>query len=861
MRRLLFFLCAVILISGKAASQSRDSVRPRISPSLLGRKNISTLLVEIADSAAFADWAIQNRKVVVKHLRGKFFRISNLDHGALDRLKIAGVKTIDDGDRRAKEETILGDFDLSLNGVLAVHSFYPDIKGDDRVLSVKEKPFDVNDLDLRGRVKLNDQFDEPSTAHATFMATIAAGGGNTSPYAKGAAWGSDITTSDFEDLLPDDGVVLRQQGVSVQNHSYGVGIENYYGIESREYDASHIDFPEILHVFSSGNDGEKTPTAGPYTGVAGFANLTGQFKVSKNTIAVGTCDRYGSVVSRSSKGPAFDGRVKPEVIAFGDAGSSEAAAVVSGVSLLLQETYANIYGKLPDAALVKGVLINSARDAGRLHVDFETGFGNVNAVGAIRTIQQGNFRSATVDPDGNVSFQLNVPPGQHELKVTLVWNDPPAEPFVSKALLNDLDLTLRHIGSGAEWKPWVLNHAASVSNLQEIAQRNVDRVNNVEQVTVLSPDAGVYEINVHAFSTTDAQPFVIVFETSSGFEWVYPVANSAIRSNANQIIRWHWNGPVNEGILQYKHPSSISWNTIATVDLSQSNYEWITPDTAALFELRMVVGSENFQSDIFSVSDPDRLKVGFNCDEEVMFLWNKVSSADEYVLYTLGEKYIEPVLTTVDTFAIVQKNQFQTNYFSVAPKFQERVGQRELTIDYTSQGVGCYFIAFVPRSYIVTGSATFDLTIGTNYQVAAILFERVTNDGSFETVQTIATVTSTSFMLTDPSPVPGLQFYRVTLFTTSGLAVHSEEVEIFYVRENDIYIYPNPAKSGDDINIIVSDEDVAQIQLFDLQGRLVKGASDFGSVKIIGTDGLPKGAYVLRINRLGRVSTTKLIIV
>jgi hypothetical protein len=37
------------------------------------------------------------------------------------------------------------------------------------------------------------------------------------------------------------------------------------------------------------------------------------------------------------KGPAFDGRIKPEMVAFGIDGSSGAAALVSGVAILLQQ--------------------------------------------------------------------------------------------------------------------------------------------------------------------------------------------------------------------------------------------------------------------------------------------------------------------------------------------------------------------------------------------------------------------------------------------------------------------------------------------------------------------------------------------
>jgi len=47
----------------------------------------------------------------------------------------------------------------------------------------------------------------------------------------------------------------------------------------------------------------------------------------------------GNVLSPSSRGPAYDGRVKPELVAFAEDGSSGAAAIVSGISLVAQQTY------------------------------------------------------------------------------------------------------------------------------------------------------------------------------------------------------------------------------------------------------------------------------------------------------------------------------------------------------------------------------------------------------------------------------------------------------------------------------------------------------------------------------------------
>jgi hypothetical protein len=113
------------------------------------------------------------------------------------------------------------------------------------------------------------------------MATISAGGGNTWYATKGAAWGSKIVSSSFSNLLPDANSFFQQYGVTVQNHSYGTAIENYYGPEAVAYDLQVANNPSQLHVFSSGNSGQLASTAGTYNGISGFANLTGNLKWQK----------------------------------------------------------------------------------------------------------------------------------------------------------------------------------------------------------------------------------------------------------------------------------------------------------------------------------------------------------------------------------------------------------------------------------------------------------------------------------------------------------------------------------------------------------------------------------------------------
>lgn len=773
-----------------------------------------------------------------------------------------GISYIDKGGRIAKEETVLGDFDMTLNGASAVHSFHPAINGEGIVISVKEKPFDTNDLDLKGRVIVNDQFDEPSTLHATIMATVAAGAGNTSSFGKGVASGALVTTSDFERLLPDPSADLLAAGVSVQNHSYGVGIENYYGIESKEYDQSSIDAPEILHVFSSGNEGQSSLTEGYYQGIAGFANLTGQFKTSKNTISTGSSDRYGNVVPQSSRGPAYDGRVKPELIAYGDAGSSEASAIVSGVAALLQQAYKNKHSHLPDAALVKAALINSADDSGRPNVDFETGYGSVNALRAVRTITAERFLTGDINENGDLVFELDVPENQDLIKVTLTWNDPPADPFSSKALVNDLDLSVYAAGTAETFLPWILETENSPEALQSPARRGVDTLNNIEQVTVANPTGGKYQLKITGSSVPQGpQRFYVAYEWASGFELLHPLKENPLRANTPNIIRWSWYAAPAEGTLEFKFADEDQWRTISqSLRMEDRYYEWNTPDTTGLLQLRITVGNEIVDSGVIALSDPQRLQVGFNCEEDVFFFWRNDPSATGYVLYQLGEKYLEPITTGADTMAIVNKQDQKSNFYSLASLYSDQTGHRESTIDYTLQGVGCYFKSFLPRENIVTDKAIFDVALATTYNLRSVALQAYVN-GVFETVDIIESDSAMMLVFTDPLIRSDLQIYRLMITTNGGSVVYSPEVEVLFLQDDQLYVYPNPAPVGMTANIIVSEEEPTLINLYDMHGKLLRQFEDFGIIKTINTAGLPQGTYVLRMRlRNGNVVTGKLLL-
>lgn len=127
------------------------------------------------------------------------------------------------------EEQALGTTNLAVNHVNYVHSQFPLLNGSSVTLSVKENKPDTADIDFKGRYYSTPLSSRVTSNHATIMATIATGAGNSFYTGKGVAWGARIHSADFSTLMPNHDSDYIKYGITIQNHSYGTGIENYYG--------------------------------------------------------------------------------------------------------------------------------------------------------------------------------------------------------------------------------------------------------------------------------------------------------------------------------------------------------------------------------------------------------------------------------------------------------------------------------------------------------------------------------------------------------------------------------------------------------------------------------------------------------
>jgi hypothetical protein len=869
MKPVLFSVLILLFFSSISFSQTPADLK-KFSPLLQknweqkNKNDISTFIVAVSDEAAFNKF-LEERKTIFKiyvYSLSKLFVIkTNWQEMIRSVLPLKQVLFIDEL-RKPKEEVALSNFDIGTNKVNVVHNLFPQYNGNGVVASIKEDRPDTADIDFKGRYIHTSNVSNLFSAHATNMMTIIGGAGNSYYEGKGAAWGVTLTSSNFAILLPDPDAFYQQYDITVQNHSYGTGIENFYGADAAAYDASVIARPSLLHVFSAGNSGFQTSITGPYANVPGFANITGSFKMAKNIITVGHTDSFGVVLPASSKGPAYDGRIKPELVAFALDGSSGAAAIVSGIAADLQQAYKDLHGSPPSSTLIKAVLLNSADDVATKGIDFTSGYGAVNAHKAMTTILNARHFTGSLSSGTTDVLNLTVPPNIKQLKLTLVWNDPPATANASTALKNDLDVELSLPVLSQSWQPWVLSHFPNVDSLQKLPVRKRDSLNNVEQITVDNPVAGNYQILVKGYNVVAAtQEYFVAYQldTADKFTWYYPGKLDNIFGGRSNLLRWESTYASTTGQLEYSINNGNSWQLIDNaVDLTKGYYKWASPDTFATALLRINFAAENFLSDSFTISKRFDVFVGFNCPDSFIFFWNRVPGVSSYQVYQLGLRYMEPLQTTPNTAIILAKTANPSLYYAFAPILNNKTGLRSYAYNYTLQGVGCYVKTFLATR--VNNAAVLDLLIGTNYLVKSISFQKLTSTG-FVDLQTITSMTGLLFNYSDNNLTKGLNTYRAKITLTNGMIIYSDPATVYYFVDNIYILYPNPAPQHQPITILSNDLGITQLQVFNAVGQKLYQKDLDQLSNIIPAGKLSKGFYFLRIVKDNRTETILKLVV
>ncbi|WPU93376.1 S8 family serine peptidase [Mucilaginibacter sabulilitoris] len=387
----------------------------------------------------------------------------------------------------------------------------------------------------------------------------------------------------------------------------------FYDTRAQAWDKIAYNAPYYLIVESAGNS---RSVNGPALGETyyGYKSRTDQTIVNKGARKAGISDNGGyDIISTTGNakniltvgainplpfgprnrqdvssaffsgwGPTDDGRIKPDIVGNGVnvlsvgvdnptayltlSGTSMAAPNITGSLYLLQEYYAQKNGgNFMLAATLKGLVCQTAFDAGNVGPDYVYGWGVLNTKNAAQAITDNGTKSLINEKNLQQGQQQTfnvVASGNNVLAATISWTDPEATATTdgvinsrTPKLINDLDI---RISDGTTtYTPWVLNPNSPASP----ATKGDNFRDNIEQVYIPNTVPGkAYTITVSHKGTlkSGSQPYSLIVTGAGGTAYCASAPLSNADSRINNLKLSNINNTPTAGCKSYSDYTNLT---------------------------------------------------------------------------------------------------------------------------------------------------------------------------------------------------------------------------------------------------------------------------------------------------------------
>ncbi|MCX7749567.1 MAG: S8 family serine peptidase [Clostridia bacterium] len=454
---------------------------------------------------------------------------------------------------------------------------------------------------------------------------------------------------------PDDLNLLFQEAYNanarIHTNSWGAFVGGEYTDKSQDVDEFVWNHKDMTILFSAGNEGIYGDNTIGAPGTAKNCITVGaaeSFRPKDDVPSISISDNLYEIANFSSRGWCADGRIKPDIVSPGTwiasakssyantipypyyanpyyqykSGTSMATPLTAGAVAAARQYIKGMYNvSNPSAALMKAFLINGATDTGMGQPSKLQGWGKTNLYNSI----MGHKTSSRffIDQTANLStgdvnrYTTTVTSTSQPLKITLAWSDYPGSIPSSKALVNDLDLKVTTPSGQVLYG----------NNLGGYLNSSYDRVNNVENVFIQTPQTGVYTIEVNGYQIPQGpQNYALV--SSHGF---VPTVTNIMATTTTNSISLSWD-PV-PGATSYDvlidgsttvNTSTTSYSHTGLSSGSKHSYK-VFPNTASL------TGAWSYIADFSTdIAVPTNFRASKISGTSVTLTWDPCAGAGWY---------------------------------------------------------------------------------------------------------------------------------------------------------------------------------------------------------------------------------------